>query len=49
MLDQVLGLFAIVPDIDLDLMKPDQTLSELTGRVVHGVDRVLKRNSHLLS
>ena len=43
MLDQVLGLFAIVPDIDLDLMKPDQTLSELTGRVVHGVDRVIEK------
>ena len=43
MLDQVLGLFAIVPDIDLDLMKPDQTLSELTGRVVGGVDRVIEK------
>ena len=43
MLDQALGLFAIIPDIDLDLMKPNQTLSELTGRVVDGVDRVLKK------
>lgn len=43
MLDQVLDLFDIVPDIDLDLMKPDQTLAELTGRVVSGLDGVLKK------
>lgn len=43
MLDQVLGLFAIIPDIDLDLMKPNQTLSELTGRVVDSIDRVIKK------
>ncbi|NOY39543.1 MAG: UDP-N-acetylglucosamine 2-epimerase (non-hydrolyzing) [Nitrospirae bacterium] len=43
MLDQVLSLFDIVPDIDLDLMKPDQTLAELTGRVVSGLDRVFKK------
>ncbi|VAX31186.1 UDP-N-acetylglucosamine 2-epimerase [hydrothermal vent metagenome] len=42
MLDQVLALFDIVPDIDLDLMKPDQSLAELTGRVVSGLDRVFK-------
>ncbi len=43
MLDQVLDLFDIVPDIDLDLMKPDQTLAELTGRVVSGLDGVFKK------
>lgn len=43
MLDQVLSLFDIVPDIDLDLMEPDQTLAELTGRVVSGLDVVFKK------
>jgi len=33
MLDQVLDLFGIQPDYDLDLMQPDQTLSKLTARV----------------
>ncbi len=42
MLDQVLALFDIVPDIDLDLMEPDQTLAELTGRVVSRLDSVFK-------
>jgi len=41
MLDQVLGLFAIEPDIDLDLMQPGQTLAEITARVVLGIDQVL--------
>lgn len=31
MLDQVMGVFGIVPDIDLDLMRPDQTLAELSA------------------
>lgn len=33
MLDQVLSLFQITPDYDLDLMRPDQTLAELTSAV----------------
>ena len=33
MLDQVLTLFGIEPDYDLDLMRPNQPLSELTARV----------------
>ena len=41
MLDQVLCLFDIVPDIDLDIMTPDQTLAEITARVVLGIDQVL--------
>ena len=41
MLDQVLGLFNIVPDIDLDLMMPGQNLAEITARVVKGIDHVL--------
>lgn len=37
MLDQTLAAFDIVPEHDLDLMKPGQTLVELTGRVVNAV------------
>jgi UDP-N-acetylglucosamine 2-epimerase (non-hydrolysing) len=42
MLDQVLDLFAIVPDIDLDLMKNRQTVADLTGSVLHGITQVLE-------
>jgi UDP-N-acetylglucosamine 2-epimerase (non-hydrolysing) len=42
MLDQVLNLFEITPDIDLNLMKPGQSLSELTARVFTHLDPVLK-------
>jgi UDP-N-acetylglucosamine 2-epimerase (non-hydrolysing) len=42
MLDQVLSLFRIVPDWDLDLMQPDQDLTTLTSRVLVGLQRVLK-------
>jgi len=43
MLDQVLGLFEIVPDIDLGLMRPNQTLPELTAKVIAGMDTVIKK------
>ncbi len=42
MLDQVLEVFGIVPDTDLDLMVPDQTLAGLTARAVEAVDRHLE-------
>jgi UDP-N-acetylglucosamine 2-epimerase (non-hydrolysing) len=45
MLDHVLRLFDIVPDIDLDLMQPDQTLAQLTAGVVLNVDLVLQREN----
>jgi UDP-N-acetylglucosamine 2-epimerase (non-hydrolysing) len=41
MLDQVLRLFEIEPDIDLDLMEPDQTLAGLSARALVGLDAVL--------
>jgi len=41
MLDQVLSVFSISPDVDLDLMRPDQTLAEVTARVVMGVQGAL--------
>lgn len=42
MLDQVLELFELVPDHDLDLMRERQTLPELTARALTGVSRVLE-------
>lgn len=41
MLDQVLSVFGIVPDIDLDLMKPNQSLPGLTARLLQDLDDVL--------
>lgn len=43
MLDQVLDLFQIQPDIDLDLMRPNQTLSELTAATFTHLNPVLER------
>jgi UDP-N-acetylglucosamine 2-epimerase (non-hydrolysing) len=43
MLDQVLALFALRPDVDLDLMRPDQTMNALASRVFAGIDEVLAR------
>jgi UDP-N-acetylglucosamine 2-epimerase (non-hydrolysing) len=42
MLDQVLKLFDIRPDFDLDLMRPSQTLAGLTSAVIDGVTRILE-------
>ncbi len=41
LLDQALAPFAILPDVDLDLMQPEHTLAEFTIRAIEGVDRVL--------
>ncbi|WP_152396314.1 non-hydrolyzing UDP-N-acetylglucosamine 2-epimerase [Paenibacillus guangzhouensis] len=42
MLDQVLEVFNIKPDYDLDVMKDRQTLNEITIRVLHGLEPVLE-------
>lgn len=42
MLDQVLAAFGVHPDYDLDLMRPAQTLPEITARILTGLDPVLK-------
>lgn len=42
MLDQVLGLFEIKPDYDLNIMKPGQTLSGITSEILTRVEPVLK-------
>lgn len=43
MLDQVLDAFEIKPDIDLDLMRHNQGLAELTARIFNNLDPVLKK------
>ena len=43
MLDQVLELFAIVPDVDLDLMRPNQSLAAFAGRAIPRLDEELGR------
>lgn len=42
MLDQVLEAFEIVPDYDLDIMKQGQTLSDITVRVLKGLETVIE-------
>ncbi len=42
MLDQVLDLFQIVPDYDLNIMKPNQDLYDVTSKVLIGMRDVLK-------
>ena len=41
MLDQVLSLFEIKPDYDLNLMRPNQTLAQLTAKLFTGLDEVV--------
>lgn len=45
MLDQVLRLFAIKPDYDLNVMKPGQGLTEITAAVLTGLKSVLEEFS----
>ena len=42
MLDQVLRLFDIIPDYDLNIMKPNQDLYDITSRILLGMRDVLK-------
>jgi UDP-N-acetylglucosamine 2-epimerase (non-hydrolysing) len=42
MLDQVLALFAIQPDYDLNLMQDNQTLAQITARALLELDAVIK-------
>lgn len=43
MLDQVLSLFNITPDFDLNLMKPGQDLTDITSNVLIGMREVFKQ------
>ena len=42
MLDQVLEIFKIVPDYDLNIMHKEQTLTEITANVLTKLDQVIK-------
>ena len=43
MLDRTLQMFGIVPDLDLDAMRPNQTLAALTARLLTGLDACFTR------
>jgi len=43
MLDQVLELFHLKPDYDLNIMKPNQTISMITSNVLNGLDEVFNK------
>ncbi len=44
LLDQALEAFGLHGDLDLDLMRPDQTLSGLTARILERLDPLLERS-----
>ena len=49
MLDQILDIFDICPDFDLNLMRRGQDLAELTSNIMLGVKQVLRENKfHLV-
>ena len=43
MLDQVLDLFKLTPDYDLNIMKPNQSISQITSNVLLGLEGVLEK------
>jgi UDP-N-acetylglucosamine 2-epimerase len=43
MLDQVLDLFELTPDYDLNIMQPNQTISMITANVLTGMEPVLQK------
>jgi UDP-N-acetylglucosamine 2-epimerase (non-hydrolysing) len=45
LLQQVTDYFEIQPDVNLDLMRPNQSLAELTARCIEGVDQAIERFS----
>ncbi|MEA3423898.1 MAG: UDP-N-acetylglucosamine 2-epimerase (non-hydrolyzing) [Bacillota bacterium] len=45
MLDQVLEIFKIVPDYDLNIMKRNQSIVDITTEVIKGIDEILKEFS----
>ena len=48
MLDQVLDAFGVTPDYDLNLMRPRQTLSGLTARILEALEPVLAEVSPVM-
>lgn len=45
MLDQVLKLFDVTPDYDLNIMKPRQTLGDITSSILSSLDEVLRKEN----
>jgi UDP-N-acetylglucosamine 2-epimerase (non-hydrolysing) len=45
MLDQAMAVFGLVPDYDMNLMQPGQTLADLTSRVIGAVTQLLGERS----
>lgn len=43
MLDQVLEVFGIKPQYDLNIMQPNQTLSTITSKVLEGIESVIQK------
>lgn len=43
MLDQVLEVFDIKPDYDLNVMQPNQTLSTITSKILVGIEEVIQK------
>ena len=44
MLDQVIDLFGLKPDFDLDIMEPNQSVSKISTNVLLGMEKVLHEN-----
>jgi UDP-N-acetylglucosamine 2-epimerase (non-hydrolysing) len=45
MLDQVLAVFGVQPDYDLDVMQPGQTLSQATSRIMAALEPAMQRST----
>jgi len=43
MLNQVRDIFAITPEYDLNLMQPDQSLAQITARMLTALDEVIAK------
>ena len=43
MLHQILNIFDVIPDYDLDVMEPNQDLSTVTNKILNGVTMILKK------
>jgi len=43
MLDQVLELFELIPDYDLNIMKQNQTINQITSNVLIGLEEIFKK------
>lgn len=48
MLDQVLEIFEITPDYDLDIMRPNQSLTDITVRSLLGLESILRDSDYQL-